>query len=192
MNVYDFDGTIYDGDSSRDFIIYCYMRHPFCALKRLPGVAVTVVSYLTKRIRLGDMKAKIFGIVADLPDRDVALYDFWNKHEKKIRPWYYGRKREDDVICSASPEFLLEEIIRRLGLHALIGTRLDAATGALIGENCKGEEKIPRFRAVFPDAEVEEFYSDSRSDTPLAKIAKKAYLVKGNQESDIVEWTGLS
>ncbi len=189
MNVYDFDGTIYDGDSSRDFIIFCYARHPLCALKRLPGVAAAVVSFLTKRSRLGDMKAKIFQITADLPDLSAELTRFWDSHEKKIRPWYYEQKKDDDVICSASPEFLLEEIIRRLGLSALIGTRIDPRTGTLTGENCKGEEKIPRFRAVFPDAEVEEFYSDSRSDTPLANIAHKAFLVKGNRREDILPWT---
>ena len=28
MNVYDFDGTIYDGDSTVDFLIYMYRKHP--------------------------------------------------------------------------------------------------------------------------------------------------------------------
>lgn len=28
MNVYDFDNTIYDGDSSIDFYIFCLKRHP--------------------------------------------------------------------------------------------------------------------------------------------------------------------
>ena len=28
MNVYDFDGTIYDGDSTFDFYKYCMKKHP--------------------------------------------------------------------------------------------------------------------------------------------------------------------
>ena len=32
-----------------------------------------------------------------------------------------------------------------------------------------------------PDAQIEDFYSDSYSDDPLARIAKRAILVKGDQ-----------
>ena len=28
MNLYDFDETIYDGDSTRDFVLYCYKNYP--------------------------------------------------------------------------------------------------------------------------------------------------------------------
>ena len=28
MNVYDFDGTIYDGDSTLDFWYFCLKKHP--------------------------------------------------------------------------------------------------------------------------------------------------------------------
>ena len=33
--------------------------------------------------------------------------------------------------------------------------------------------------------EIDEFYSDSHSDDPLAKISKKAFLVKGDR---ILDW----
>jgi phosphoserine phosphatase len=47
--------------------------------------------------------------------------------------------------------------------------------------NCHGEEKVRRYREAFGDAPIDEFYSDSYSDTPLAKLAAKAYLVKGDK-----------
>ena len=28
IDVYDFDGTIYDGDSTVDFVFFCLRRHP--------------------------------------------------------------------------------------------------------------------------------------------------------------------
>ena len=37
-----------------------------------------------------------------------------------------------------------------------------------------------RFRERYPDGHVEEFYSDSYSDTPMAELAEHAYLVKGD------------
>ena len=35
-------------------------------------------------------------------------------------------------------------------------------------------------REEYPDAEVEQFYSDSLHDTPLARLAREAFLVKGD------------
>lgn len=32
MNVYDFDGTIYNGDSTVDFYLYCLREHPGLAV----------------------------------------------------------------------------------------------------------------------------------------------------------------
>ena len=52
--------------------------------------------------------------------------------------------------------------------------------GIYSGLNCHGEEKVRRYREVFDDTKIENFYSDSYSDTPLARIAENAYLVKGD------------
>jgi len=90
----------------------------------------------------------------------------------------------DDVIISASPEFFLKPACNMLGIRHLIASPVDAKTGKHRGENCHGKEKVRRFRALFPDASVEEFYSDSYSDTPMAELAEKAYLVKGDTITD--------
>ena len=47
------------------------------------------------------------------------------------------------------------------------------------------KEKVRRFYEEFPDGKIDEFYSDSYSDTPLAEIAKTAYMVDG---SNISQW----
>ena len=36
MNIYDFDGTLYDGDSTFDFILYSLKKHP-SLLRFLPS-----------------------------------------------------------------------------------------------------------------------------------------------------------
>ena len=38
-----------------------------------------------------------------------------------------------------------------------------------------------RLREYAPDFHMLEFYSDSRSDTPLAQVSDKAFLVKGDE-----------
>ena len=65
--------------------------------------------------------------------------------------------------------------------------RMDIRTGKITGENCRGGEKPLRFRAEYPEAVVEAFYSDSTADAPMAALAKKAWLVKGDKLSP---WPG--
>ena len=45
VNVYDFDGTIYDGDSARDFVKYCYKKG-YITLKEYFHVYYTYFKYL--------------------------------------------------------------------------------------------------------------------------------------------------
>jgi phosphoserine phosphatase len=108
------------------------------------------------------------------------VHDFWDEHRKNIAPWYLEQKRADDVIISASPEFLLRPISEELGVR-LIATDMEPYTGRIRGRNCHDQEKVRRLRAAFPGETVEAFYSDSLSDTPMAEIAQHAFLVKGDQ-----------
>ena len=56
-------------------------------------------------------------------------------------------------------------------------------TGRYHGQNCHGAEKVRRFREAFNETPIAAFYSDSRSDAPLAMLAEKAYLVKGEERT---------
>ena len=56
-------------------------------------------------------------------------------------------------------------------------------TGKYSGLNCHGEEKVRRYREVYGDAPIDSFYSDSRSDAPLAGLAAHAYLVHGDERN---------
>ena len=88
------------------------------------------------------------------------------------------------MVISASPEFLLEPITRKLNF-ALIASRVDMCTGKTKGENCWGEEKVRRFHEIYPNAHITNFFSDSLSDTPLAKMADTAYIIKGE---NVIPW----
>ena len=45
IDVYDFDGTIYDGDSTVDFTRFCLRRHPavLAGLPRFIGTSVLLI-----------------------------------------------------------------------------------------------------------------------------------------------------
>ena len=63
----------------------------------------------------------------------------------------------------------------------MIGSRVNKKTGKFTGLNCHGEEKVRRLNKVYKDIKVNESYSDSRSDIPILKLAKKAFYVKGDK-----------
>ena len=177
MNVYDFDGTVYHGDSSVDFCLFVMRRHPG-ALRHLPAFAAAAVQKKTGRISTRELKEIYFRFLTDIPDLCQELMQFWQSHEHKMMQWYLDIRQPTDVVISASPEFLLDPICRKLGIGTLIASQVDTKTGQFLGENCKGQEKVKRFRAVFPEGKIERFYSDSASDLPMARLAAQAFLVK--------------
>ena len=103
------------------------------------------------------------------------------RHVKNIKGWYLQQQKEDDVVISASPEFLIQSFCRKLNIQSIMASKVDIHTGKYDGLNCHGEEKVRRFYERYPNGIIDEFYSDSRSDTPLAKISKRAYLVNGDE-----------
>ncbi len=180
MNVYDFDQTIYFPDSSYDFFRYCLKRFPSAVLPVLPAGIALALAYRRGRVGAKELKQQLFSFLSRLDDTDRIVADFWSSHRRKLQSWYLKQKRDDDLIISASPEFLLLPVARELGVR-LIATRMDRATGQITGENCHDEEKVKRFFASYPDGKINSFYSDSLSDRPLAALAERAFLVKNGQ-----------
>lgn len=183
-NIYDFDETIYYSDSTKDFYFYCLKNFPKM-LFSVPSMISAFFLYVIGAKTKTQFKEKMYTFLKYVPDIDSALEDFWNGHEHKIKEWYKKRKKDSDIIISASPEFLLSPICNRLGIKNLIASRVDKHSGKYSGENCWGEEKVKRLNAEFGEVVCNEFYSDSLSDTPLANIAKKAQIIKGDT---LIDW----
>lgn len=179
MKVYDFDGTIYDGDSTIDFWLFTLRRHPSVVF-RLPAQIKAVILYKIGKYTTAEMKERFFSFIRKIPDISAETELFLKKNQHKIKSWYLDQKHSDDLIISASPEFLLAPFCRSLGNISVIATEIDPVSGKMSGENCKGAEKVKRFRSIYGDAVIDEFYSDSLSDLPMAQAAKKAFLVNKN------------
>ncbi len=185
MNVYDFDKTIYPGDSALHFWLFCVGRHPQ-ALLALPRAGWKALGGL----RAGDgktgMKQEFFRYVRYIPCLREEVNAFWDGHMGRIYPWYLAQRRDDDVIISASPDFLIGEACRRLGVR-WIASRVDERSGRFDGLNCWGEEKPRRFREEYGSAEIQKFYSDSLSDTPMMELAERAYVTRKGR---VEPWEG--
>ncbi|MBR5453500.1 MAG: HAD-IB family phosphatase [Clostridia bacterium] len=185
MNVYDFDKTISFHDSTERFYFFCLKKKP-SLVRFLPMQGYYALGFALKLMKKTQFKEKFYRVFSGIPDIDAFVDEFWKENISDIKDWYRKNRRDDDVVISASPEFLLAPICRELGVGTLIASRVDKKTGKYTGENCYGEEKVLRYREVFGDSEIDEFYSDSYSDTPLARLAKKAYIVKDEELSDWV------
>ena len=179
MNVYDFDNTILRGDSSVRFFAWCLARYPRMWLD-LPAQVVNGLLFLIKIRPKQAFKQRMFGYLRFI-DLDRALEGFWRANLPRVKDWYRAAHRPDDVVISASPAFLIAPACRALGIEAVLGSPVDARTGTFHGPNCHGEEKVRRFRARFGGAPIDEFYSDSHSDDPLARLARRAWLVRGDR-----------
>lgn len=177
MNVYDFDKTIYKKDSTLAFYFFCLRKNP-CLLRFLFVQAWYYLLYRLHIVEKKRFKEIFFSFLKGLRDVDETVSCFWDKNIRHINAWYTAQKKSDDVIVSASPAFLLRPICARLHIPHLICTEVDKKSGILHSENCYGEEKLRRFREEFGDTEIACFYSDSRSDLPMASIAKEAFLIK--------------
>lgn len=182
MNVYDWDNTIYKGDSTVDFVFFCYRYRPR-TLWNLPRTIFYGLGYLLKITPKLKFKENLYHMFTYIGDMERVVDAFTSIHLCNVKDWYKEQQKEDDVIISASPKFLVKSFAKKIGIQTVIASQVDMHTGKYIGLNCHGEEKVKRFYQVFPNGVIDEFYSDSKSDTPLAKISKKAFLVKGNERS---------
>ena len=179
MNVYDFDNTILRGDSSARFFAWCLRRHPRMWLD-LPAQAANGILFLLKLKPKQAFKQRMFGYLRFI-DADREVQAFWAVNLGRVKAWYRQVHQTDDVVISASPEFLIRPACEALDIRHVLGSPVDRATGAFHGPNCHGPEKVRRFREIWPDACVENFYSDSHSDDPMAALAQRAWLVKGEK-----------
>ena len=180
MNVFDFDNTLLKGDSTARFFAYCLRRYPRMWLDA-PAQAANGLLFVLRLRKKQAFKQRMLHFLALIGDVDAAVDAFWQENMSRVKAWYPPRHRPDDVVISASPEFLIRPACDALGIRHVMASPVDRHTGAFHGLNCHGAEKVRRFREVWPDAIVENFYSDSHSDDPMAAIAEKAWMVKGER-----------
>ena len=176
MDVYDFDGTLYMGDSTRDFTLWCMRRYPRVALT-MPRTGIAALRcFGLHSIDKTEFKGALYRFLKHVPYIEAEIELFWHAHEHKITGPCHAQP--GNLVISASPVFLLQRPCEARGLE-LIASEVDPYTGQTLGPNCSGAEKVTRFRELYPNAEIDGFYSDSHIDDPLAHMAKRAFLVRG-------------
>ena len=184
MNVYDFDYTLYQGDSTIDFWLYELVRYP-SLIRFFPHQILYAFKYLIGSATKESFKEEFYIFFKGIKAIDSEIQSFCEKNGKKFNYWYYNIRENDDVVISASPEFIVKAGCEKIGIKRIIASKVDRTTGKCEGKNCKGLEKVKRFKEEFGNEKIQCFYSDSKSDAPMATMAEQAFLIK---KSKITVW----
>ena len=188
MNVYDFDGTIFYSDCSIGFALWCIKRHPKLWFTYLPGVIKAFVLHKMGIVPNYLLQRKMFSYLTMIDDFDTQIEKYWDKYESRISGWYLAQKRPDDLIISASPDCIIGPIAKRLGVRYM-ATEYDREYGVFMNNLMYAREKA-KYMIDHGFPVIDNFYSDSLADTPLALCAEKAHLVKDNATT-VVDWPEL-
>ena len=186
--VYDFDKTIYNGETSTDFMLFFLKRNPKYII-RIFNALYSLVYYKKNLKKSKEIFFKILNGL-DIKFLKEEINEFWKVKKDKIFSWVYdeifeNKKIADELILiSATPSIFLDGISKELGFDKLLSTKFEnlneVFNSKIIGANCKGEEKVRRLNNYISDYNILKFYSDSMSDKPLFDL--KIFVNKGIKE----------
>lgn len=185
MNIYDFDDTIYAGDTMVDIFKYSIVRHPILVIRSIFNAIKYYQKYKKGIINFELFKENLLSFLFKIKNREEYINQFINSNIYKIKDWYKANQKDDDIIISASYELWIKPFCNKIGIKNVIATKTDD-NGKILGKNCKREEKVRRLYEEFPNIKVNESYSDSKTDIPMLEIAEKPFIVEGN---NLIEYT---
>nr|WP_255595475.1 haloacid dehalogenase-like hydrolase [Lysobacter sp. BMK333-48F3] len=193
MVVFDFDHTLYDGDSGSHLFAWLIKRSWWRMLLALliAPVAGPMVAWLPTRRRgisafvwIGTVGLSRVRSLDAMIDRYVAL------HTEQIRArllpialdvLHRHRVQGDRVVVATGAPPELARAILAFVAHEdvpVVGTLVGPRLGALAARrHCHSEMKMTMLREVGFDAPVEIAYSDSSADLPLLKAARAPVVV---------------
>ena len=188
LAIYDFDGTMIDGDSIAAYLMFAWRR----GCLSLPGLLRAAVCGLLQRLgRLTAERAKGQALrfrQRMTPEAREALDDaFADRLMAKLRPAAVRQMAADCatgrvmVLLSASTDNYMVPLNRRLGFDLLVCTREEDLERA--GTNCRGPEKVRRLREALAERGLaadwpqSQAYADSASDGPVLGLVGHPVLV---------------
>ena len=188
MNIYDFDNTIYDGESFFDFFLEYVKVNPAIA-RFLPKVMFAFLKYKLGKVTVEQMMTDYAPVIkkcyCDYDKWEEFTQKFWDSHMHNIKSFYKDVQKDDDLILTASPELTIKEIAKRLGIKNIVCSKIDDKTGQ-ITRICMRQNKIKALKEDFGDVEIDDFYTDSiKNDGFFAEYAKRVFLVKGDKITQI-------
>ena len=180
MNAYDFDNTIYDGESIYDFFIFC-LKKDIWLIKFLPLVSLRMIEYKLNLLKIEKIYETCELIINSFFKYSKFNYnelikEFWIINHKKLKKQFIEMLKEDDLIITGCPNFLIDYIKDELKVKNIISTDFDLKTKK-VKFVCFGKNKVIAYNKEYKNKKINKFYTDSLSDIPFMKLAKEVYLV---------------
>lgn len=180
MNVFDFDNTIYRGESPVDFAFFLLRTHKRVYLY-LPSIFYNSVKYKLCLVSREKLEETLNHYLKTFPLGKEELVhliaQFWKEHAHKLDKNMLRRIQPEDIIISAGPGILIEGIRHLLKTENLIATEIDFDRKKVIYYNFR-ENKVKRFYELFGKKRIHRFYTDSYNDKALMDISDRVFLVK--------------
>ena len=159
MNVFDFDNTIYDGETLIDFALH-YVKTDPKIWKYVPKLLVICFKdafhLFTVEEAIEAYASFLEGYFIHIKTLDEDVVKFWDKNEK----------------------------MKRIGIKNYVGSSIDKKTGKF-KRLCFLENKVKIFNELYPGAHIDNFYTDSMNDKAMMDIADHVFLVNGNKIEQI-------
>lgn len=180
-DLYDFDGTVFNGESGSEFMLFCYKRHPKL-LRYVPHqLKVAFKRFVLHKGSFDGFKEEFYCFLKGIDDVEAEAQLFWEKNIGKMNPWFKPAEHDvPTVICSASPLFQIKPVCDMLGVDLVIATDMNPKTGKINTVNCKGENKLEYIKKYAPDYTFRDVYTDSiKNDLPILNLAtREKYIVE--------------
>lgn len=199
--VFDFDHTLYDGDSGVHLVRWLLLRNPLRATAALLASVVLgpMIAFLPTRRRgiSGFLWLGTIGLHRRR-DLDLLIDRYVGRHSRQLEArllpigldvlHHHLAAGDRVLIATGAPPELAREILRFVAHEKMpvIGTKVGPRLGAVMAiRHCHAEEKVRMIRDAGYTAPIVSAYSDSNADLPLLLAARKPVVV--NPKRDAIE-----
>ena len=193
--LFDIDKTLIPYDSFLKWIA-CVIKKKKSGFWRLPGLLLSGITAFSSPQKLTRYKEKWLSLADGLTEEEIAelsekfvkeriIPDLKNGAEEAVRR--YKDSGYTVIFATASPEVYFRYLAEYFEVDYFFGTQAQNCDGKwkIVGQNCKGQEKIRRISEKLSENEIDKDesvgFSDSMSDYPFSQLVKKFYLVDKKQ-----------
>ena len=188
MNAYDFDNTIYDGESIFDFFIFA-LKKDIWLIKFFPLVLFRLIEYKLNLLKIEKIYQTCEIIINSFfkhynLNYDELIEEFWKLNHKKLKQQFLEMLKEDDLIITGCPNFLINYIKDELKVKNIICTDFDLKNKK-VNFICFNKNKVIAYKNKFKNKKINKFYTDSLADIPFMELSSEVYLVNKNNVKKI-------
>ena len=184
-NVFDFNGTLYDGECFVDYCMFVIRKYDFWRIRFLPlalwSFGLYRLGWMSKKT-LNRNSAKITrGFVNENDNVDAMVFRFWATNKDKLNQEILNIMFDSEyaVIISSGLGFLIEGARKYLGKVQILSSAYDIKEGRYTYLNT-GPAKAKTWKKFHENDFIGDVYTDTeKKDDPLWQIALgKLHVVK--------------